>query len=118
MLKLWSVKGSFHIIEPFKKSEVIKAYTITGLTILDSEVPLIYNITPNSSDNSNFSQFIILDVGPTLMTGDYVISDNQNYHVSGWAFNVIIKTFKEIGVHYHVLPTYNPELNPIELVWS
>jgi transposase len=117
-ISLWSLKGYPHTLPKLKKSEVIEAYTVTGLTVLKSKQPLTFNIVQGSSNGQNFADFMVDDCLPQLYPGDIVIGDNQNYHISGWSYETIQNIFGKKGVFYKALPTYSPELNPIELVWA
>jgi transposase len=78
---------------------------------------------------------MIDEVLPRLSRGDTVVVDNQNYHVMGkWKVVIaiwpheqtnkgkhaerIVTEYANNGISYLRLPTYSPELNPIELVWG
>lgn len=49
---------------------------------------------------------------------DYVIGDNLNYHFKGWSGAVAQAAYRAVGAKYVRLPTYSPEFNPSELVFS
>jgi transposase len=117
-MKLWCVKEFTHTLQQYKKSESVDAYTITGLTTLKAEAPIIYNLTSGASNGENFADFMVNDCLKVLHRGDYIIGDNMNYHVSGWTYEAIAPVLREMGINYKSLPTYSPELNPIELVWA
>jgi len=117
-ISVWSRKGFPFVLEKLKKSEVIEAYTITGLTLLDNEKPLVYDIINGASNGENFTDFFTQQCNGCLFKGDTVIGDNMNFHVEGWSCDVINEVLSDKGVKYYALPKYSPELNPIELVWA
>ncbi len=51
---------------------------------------------------------------PTLREGDVVILDNLSSHKSPAA----AKALRDIGAWFLFLPTYSPDLNPIEMAFS
>ena len=51
---------------------------------------------------------------PWLRPGDIVVMDNLNFH----KMLVVRRAIEAAGVLPICLPTYSPELNPIELLWS
>ena len=54
---------------------------------------------------------------PILQYGDHVILDNcATHHFEGGY--ALAKSFDNIGVEVVYLPTYSPELNPIELAFN
>src|SRR5689334_3913147 len=97
LLQLWSVKGHNRVEHRFKKSEVVEAYTVSGMTTLKNTTALTYNIIQGSSNAENFANFMVDDCFPLLYEGDWVIGDNQNYHVGGWSYNLIQPIFAEAG---------------------
>ena len=51
---------------------------------------------------------------PTLRKGDILVMDNLSAHKDREALDLL----KEAGVAVRFLPTYSPDYNPIELMWS
>lgn len=51
---------------------------------------------------------------PTLMPGQVIIMDNASFHKS----RKIEQLIEEAGCRLLYLPTYSPDLNPIEHFWS
>lgn len=102
--------------------------------MLHQKVPILFKIIPHYSNGPHYDKFMTEQVLPFLIPGNTVFVDNQNYHVKGPHFEHIHQTYKAAGVNYHRqntkltysilttfsgrLPTYSPELNPIELCWS
>jgi transposase len=49
-----------------------------------------------------------------LRPGDVVVMDNLNMH----KMNAVRKAIFDVGASVIYLPTYSPELNPIEMLWA
>lgn len=65
-------------------------------------------------DRKMFDEYIKEILAPQLRPGDIVIMDNLNAHKSADALKVVQSCQAEIKF----LPAYNPDLNPIEKMWS
>lgn len=61
-----------------------------------------------------FLRFIRRHLVPTLHPGDVVVMDNLNFH----KMKVVREAIEAVGATPIYLPTYSPELNPIELWWG
>ena len=62
----------------------------------------------------SFLAYIEQVLAPTLASGDIVIMDNLSCHKSP----AVRRAIEETGAHLWFLPTYSPDLNPIELVFA
>ena len=69
---------------------------------------------PGALDREAFEVFIQRILCPTLVPGQIVILDNLSAHKSHKAKEWI----EEAGCSWVHLPTYSPDLNPIEHLWS
>lgn len=69
---------------------------------------------PGALDRDAFEVFIERILCPTLVPGQIVILDNLSAHKSQKAKRWI----EEAGCSWVHLPTYSPDLNPIEKLWS
>ena len=58
--------------------------------------------------------FASQSLGPALRRGDIVILDRLSSHSNP----MVLEVFKELGVEVKLLPSYSPDLNPIEQAWS
>jgi transposase len=65
-------------------------------------------------DTAAFEMFVEHFLVPTLEPGQIVIADNLSAHKSHRAQQMI----EEAGCSLAFLPTYSPDLNPIEMLWS
>lgn len=101
-----------------KKREVVESWTITALTCLDAEYPLIFFVKEGASNANEFTKFMINDCLPFLRAGDIVLGDNAVFHFSGWNTDIIRYSLEEMGASYVALPAYCPEYAPVERVWS
>ncbi len=61
-----------------------------------------------------FLRFVKRRLAPWLKPGDIVVLDNLNFH----KMVAVRRAIEEAGALPIYLPTYSPELNPIELLWS
>ena len=67
-----------------------------------------------SVNGPTFRRFVTSCLVPFLRRGDLVVMDNLNMHKS-LATRRLIEAAGAVPVY---LPTYSPELNPIELLWA
>jgi transposase len=74
-------------------------------------VPLTFKGT---LDGQLYITYIEQFLAPTLRKGDIVIMDNASPHkVKG-----VVSAIEEKGAFVLYLPTYSPDLNPVEKLWS
>jgi transposase len=72
-------------------------------------------MTNNGPVNARiFRRFITRRLAPTLRRGDIVVMDNLNIHRA----KVVHDAIRAVGATPLHLPTYCPELNPIEMLWA
>ncbi|MGH3147721.1 MAG: IS630 family transposase [Rubrobacter sp.] len=67
-----------------------------------------------SSDTESFSLYLESVLGPRLEAGQIVLMDRLSVHRSGWVRELI----EEKGCQLWLLPSYSPDLNPIEEAFS
>ncbi len=65
-------------------------------------------------DKPTFRAYVEQVLVPTLRPGDVVVLDNLAVHKQPEVRTVI----EQAGAHVRFLPTYSPDLNPIELAFS
>ncbi len=65
-------------------------------------------------DGRTFLRFVKERLGPWLYPGDVVIMDNLSIH----KMQMVREAILEAGGIPVYLPTYSPELNPIERLWA
>ncbi len=61
-----------------------------------------------------FNAYVETQLAPTLKRGEVVILDNLSTHKSAYAAEVL----KSIGAWFLFLPSYSPDLNPIEMAFA
>ncbi|HKO34812.1 MAG TPA: IS630 family transposase [Candidatus Limnocylindria bacterium] len=71
-------------------------------------------VVPGTIDGLAFDAFVQHLLAPTLRPGHLVVLDNLSVHKSPRARAAIEAT----GAHLAFLPTYSPDLNPIELAFA
>ena len=67
-----------------------------------------------SVNGRTFLRFVKRRLVPWLRRGDVVVMDNMNMH----KMRAVRDAIEAIGAFPIYLPTYSPELNPIELWWG
>ena len=71
-------------------------------------------VTPGATDGLVFMGFIEHFLAPVLQEGDIVVMDNLSSHkVRG-----VRETIEAVGAEVWYLPSYSPDFNPIEQMWS
>ncbi|WP_019500274.1 IS630 family transposase [Pseudanabaena sp. PCC 6802] len=68
----------------------------------------------SSNDTLTFLFYVSEVLVPQLWAGAVVIMDNINFHVT----DEVRQAIEDAGATLIFLPTYSPELSPIELFWS
>jgi transposase len=106
----WSPKGRrYYTYAPFGQW---KTQTfIAGLRCHGMVAPWIVNAPMN---RQSFETWVETQLAPTLSKGDVVILDNVGFHKSERAEQLV----KAKGAWLLFLPTYSPDLNPIEMAFS
>ena len=67
-----------------------------------------------SSDTDSFGLYMRNVLAPRLEEGQIVLMDNLSVHTSGWVRELI----EQRGCKLWLLPSYSPDLNPIEEAFS
>ncbi len=67
-----------------------------------------------SSDTDSFGIYMREILAPSLERGQIVLMDNLSVHTRGWVRELIV----EKGCRLWLLPSYSPDLNPIEEAFS
>jgi transposase len=67
-----------------------------------------------SSDTESFSLYVREVLAPSLKSGQIVLMDNLSVHKSAWVRELI----EERGCLLWLLPSYSPDMNPIEEAFS
>lgn len=67
-----------------------------------------------ATDRLSFEAFIEQVLLPTLVPGQIVVLDNLSAHKSHKAQQMV----EEAGCSWLFLPSYSPDFNPIEMLWS
>jgi transposase len=90
----------------FERTSVISSIRLNG-----DIAPLMFK---GALNGEVFSTYISDILAPTLHAGDIVIIDNLSVHKVKGALDPIYQK----GATVMFLPSYSPDLNPIELCWS
>ena len=86
--------------------------TIVGAIALDGvRAMMAYE---GGTTREAFARFVNDALVPSLRPGDVVVMDNLRAHHS----DGICRAIEAVGATVRYLPSYSPELNPIEHTWS
>ena len=78
----------------------------------DGRIPTM--VYEGGTDVSAMETFVDWQLRPVLRPGDIVVMDNLAAHKSTSVVNII----ETAGAKAWFLPTYSPDMNPIEQIWS
>jgi len=67
-----------------------------------------------SSDTESFGLYMREVLAPRLRSGQIVLMDNLSVHKAGWVRDLI----EQKGCQLWLLPSYSPDMNPIEEAFS
>ena len=101
----------------FLRAETVTATLLTSIDIRDPHMKISFRKQTNNQ--FDFLKFIFQClVSGMLRWGDTLIMDNAQIHKSRHSFPLISEALRVKGVNILFMPTYSPELNPCELVFS
>ena len=108
----WSEKGKRSYAEQIgfatERINIVAGYIPDTKTLI---APLEYS---SNMDKVLFNQWISEHLCPALTKGQYVIMDNASVHK-----DIKVKeAIERVGCNLVYLPTYSPDLNPIEHCWA
>ncbi len=89
-----------------------KTISVIGAIRLGSKPLLMTH--PGAVTGAVYLQFVRQRLVPWLRAGDVVVMDNLNMH----KMRTVRDAIAAAGAVAVYLPTYSPELNPIELLWA
>jgi transposase len=106
----WGLRGARVVgTRPFR---AWKTVSLIGAIRLGAKPKLMTH--PGSVTGPTFIRFVRTRLVPWLRPGDVVVMDNLNIH----KMLSVRSAIESAGAHPVYLPTYSPELNPIELLWA
>lgn len=106
----WSLRGDRVLGK--KPGASWKTLSVIGAIRLGERPRLMTN--HGAVNGKIFLRFVRNRLLPMLRQGDVVVMDNLNFH----KMLVVREAISAAGATALYLPTYSPELNPIELLWG
>lgn len=101
-------------------SRINENYSTTAIVSVNPDLPPVYfKVRKESNSQYDFAKFLytaILD--EYLLPGDILIMDNATVHHGDDTFLEIMEVLKFKNISLYLLPTYSPELSPIELIFN
>ena len=118
-ISVYTRRGMDHYDQRFKRGETVQAMTIFGLTNpTDLQTPLIWRIVDVHGTGEEYFTFFRRDCLGLLHSCDSIVVDGAAFHVYGDFYEAIATVCHVLEINYYKLPTYSPELNPIEVIWA
>ncbi len=114
---IWSQQGQQPLQEQYQQDIIVESWTITILTLLNQKYPLLYTLTPHSSNGDKFISFITT-IFSFINLGDIILSDNCFFHQHGWVSRTAQGMIKVTRGEYKLFPKYCLEFSPAELIFS
>lgn len=101
-------------------SPIELTYTMTLLCCLDNiDQPIAFDLRHGSNTQWDFFDFVLTCLEQRyLAAGDYFVVDNASVHHGCAMWPILSRLLQLAGIKLIYLPTYSPELNPCELVFS
>jgi len=94
---------------PGKKGENVSTIGAIGLDGVRAALSL-----PGAIDGETMAFFVTETLAPQLRPGEIVLMDNCSIH----KVEEVTEAIEAVGANVVFLPTYSPDLNPIENCWS
>lgn len=88
--------------------------TTTMIAVVGRNGPQAPFVFDGPLDGDMFEAYVKHVLAPTLVPGDILVMDNLSTHKNQTARQII----KATGAEIWDLPSYSPDLNPIEKMWS
>ena len=80
---------------------------------------IFYQIGKFSGNSITFRQFVLNMIESNfIQEGDILVCDNASIHTRGECMYLREDLYQLFGISILLLPTYHPELNPIELIFN
>jgi len=109
-------KKSLKVLQPGNMRARVNCFLMTNLR--DEVTPVYISLHEQTNNQFSFGEFILEAIeNGVFLPGDYLIMDNVRLHFGKKAWQ-ILGPIDECGINVRRLPTYSPELNACELVFS
>jgi transposase len=96
------------------------SYTAFALTDLRSPDGFVLGQFHTGNNNAvDYLEFILeCLIAGHIQPGDYLVVDNASIHKSALILPILDIVFDFLDIKLIFLPTYSPELNPVESIWA
>ena len=100
--------------EKGRNTIVVGTIVVGALGLRGLVAALSFQGSLDSLDSLAWRAFLEQLLVPQLQVGDIVVMDNCRVHRSAW----VVPLLEAVGAHVLYLPTYSPDLSPIENYWG
>ena len=89
------------------------------LSLENHNSPIFFELREHSNDRWDFFNFIVEAIhNGYIGNGDLLLLDNARIHTAQEIYHLLLDVLESAGAQLVRLPTYSPEFNPTELVFS
>jgi len=102
-----------------RQEHFAETYSATCICSLSEEDPTYINLREDSNTGMDFARFLLKSISDGyIKEGDILIMDNASIHGSLDNIDILYIYLLYLGITIIYLPTYSPEFNPCELIFS
>jgi hypothetical protein len=112
--RTWAERGKTPILDQWARRDRVSALTALSLSPQRQRVRMFFRILDHNAKAEDFVWFLN-DLRNEIGRKLHVVWDNLGAHRKAENF---LRTIDCQWVHFHRLPPYAPELNPVEHVWT
>jgi len=96
-----------------------KHCSITLMSSIVHDPPFLFDIREESNTSVDFVSFVVTALSKRFINpGDVLILDNASVHKDSSNVPVLMHLLRYFNIWISYLPTYSPELNPVELIFN
>ena len=113
----WAERGR-QLVVPWSGRDV--RYSVTCCSDLTNPQGFVVSEPREDSNTAlDFCAYVIqLIEDGTLVAGDYFVVDNASIHNASDMLPILDELFDALDMRLIFLPTYSPELNPVEMIFG
>jgi len=103
----------------FHGEPLAETLSVTLSTHLNKPKCLVGTMVSDTNSQYDFTSYLIYILSMDFVEhGDFIVLDNATIHSATDTFRMVYDLCEAKDVRIIFLPTYSPELNPVELCWA